>query len=299
MNTPFPIYRVRLAMSSGTGLCFKQYIMSPLFDMLLLLLAPHTRGSHNTTLHHPRILREANDNFALSQYVKALRSVLEPMRAERKQAADITLMTCLLFICFETLRGHHSSPLNHVDSGIKIISELFSHGASASLAHLTIPANPYTPLSTLRRIFIGLEAQAGSLTFGHKRTLISTSYEPGSESNEDKIPSSFTTVEEARNSLEYIRTVGSQTPRTFYTISEVRSGSSSASLDTIHTTKIPHSIPATVSRVQAAKREVAVELIRSSASLRLKQWQRAFSSFLATLSPTQLSDPAIRESILL
>lgn len=44
-------------MSSGTGLCFKQYIMSPLFDMLLLLLAPHTRGSHNTTLHHPRILR--------------------------------------------------------------------------------------------------------------------------------------------------------------------------------------------------------------------------------------------------
>lgn len=106
-------------------------------------------------------------------------------------------------------------------------------------------------------------------------------------------------MEEARNSLEYIRTVGSQTPRTFYSISEVRSGSSSASLDTIHTTKIPHSIPATVSRVQAAKREVAVELIRSSTSLRLKQWQRAFSSFLATLSPTQLSDPAIRESILL
>jgi hypothetical protein len=159
--------------------------------------ASHERFTQHDTSPSQNSEREANDNFALSQYVKALRSVLEPMRAERKQAADITLMTCLLFICFETLRGHHSSALNHVDSGIKIISELSSHGASASLAHLTIPANPYTPLSTLGRIFIRLEAQAGSLTFGHKRTLISTSYEPGSESNEDKIPSSFTTVEEA------------------------------------------------------------------------------------------------------
>ncbi len=54
---PILSYRVRLAMSSEIGLCFKQYIMSPLFDMLLLRLVPCRRDSHNTTPHHPRILR--------------------------------------------------------------------------------------------------------------------------------------------------------------------------------------------------------------------------------------------------
>lgn len=52
VNAPFPISQVRLAMSSGIGLCFKQHIMSRLFDMLLLHLAPYTRGSHYKTLRY-------------------------------------------------------------------------------------------------------------------------------------------------------------------------------------------------------------------------------------------------------
>jgi hypothetical protein len=161
------------------------------------------------TLHASSMLRRTenkdNDNFALSQYVKALGSVLQPMRAERKQAADVALMTCILFICFETLRGHHSAALKHVDSGIKIISELSSSSISSTSTHLTISTTPYTPLSTLRRIFIRLETQAGTVTFGQRRSLISTSYELGSKGCEESIPAAFTSIEEARNSLEYIR----------------------------------------------------------------------------------------------
>jgi hypothetical protein len=44
-----------------------------------------------------------NDNteFALQQYSKAIGCLLAPMKKNEGQAADVALMTCILFICFE------------------------------------------------------------------------------------------------------------------------------------------------------------------------------------------------------
>lgn len=41
------------------------------------------------------------DTFAVQQYVKSLGSLVAPMEGEGKQGADVALMTCVLFICFE------------------------------------------------------------------------------------------------------------------------------------------------------------------------------------------------------
>jgi hypothetical protein len=215
-----------------------------------------------------------NESFALGQYVKALGSLLEPRRKKEKQAADVALMTCVLFICFETLRGHHGAAIAHVDAGIKIITELSSNRISSSStpSNFSVSANPYTPLSTLNRIFIRLETQAATVTFGRRRQLISSAYDFGPDGYQQDIPQTFTSIEEARNSLEYIRTVRARS--------------------------VPSSpISAISSHLEVAKMHIAIELTHSVAALRLRQWSSAFESYLAT-SPT-LEDEKTRKSVLL
>ncbi|KAN0102094.1 hypothetical protein V8E51_012604 [Hyaloscypha variabilis] len=258
------------------------------------------------TLHDSTMLRKGgtieDETFALSQYVKALGSLLEPAKADRKQAADVALMTCILFVSFETLRGHHSAALKHVDAGIKIISELSS---TQSPSNLSVSANPYTPLSTLNRLFIRLETQAGTVTFGRKRRLISSPYDLGPEGFGSEIPSTFTSLEQARNALEYIRIVGSQAPRIYFRLSEGEFWSSprtkNENENTVATPFITQSFitkPTPPSPLEAAKTEVAIELIRSSAALRLRQWSSAFASLLAS-HPAPDSTPLNKATIAL
>ena len=46
---------------------------------------------------------EVDHGFALQQYVKAIGLVMTPIRERAKQAADVALMTCILFVCFEVI----------------------------------------------------------------------------------------------------------------------------------------------------------------------------------------------------
>ena len=54
------------------------------------------------TLHDNYLSGKAGeDDFAVQQYVKSLGSLLEPTKGNGKQAVDVALVTCVLFICFE------------------------------------------------------------------------------------------------------------------------------------------------------------------------------------------------------
>jgi hypothetical protein len=44
---------------------------------------------------------EANLSFALQQYIRAIGLVTKPIHERGKQAGDVALMTCVLFVCFE------------------------------------------------------------------------------------------------------------------------------------------------------------------------------------------------------
>jgi hypothetical protein len=45
--------------------------------------------------------KKTQDAFALQQYSKAIKALLGPQEVQGKQAADVPLMTCVLFIYFE------------------------------------------------------------------------------------------------------------------------------------------------------------------------------------------------------
>lgn len=62
----------------------------------------------------------AEGGFALEQYNKAIQHLIkQPL----KPKFDTFLVSCVLFACFESLRGHHGSALSHINSGVRILSQ--------------------------------------------------------------------------------------------------------------------------------------------------------------------------------
>lgn len=84
---------------------------TPFWTHLLLLATHHepavrqasiALGALHECFEYPHSsATEINLKFALQQYVRAIGSVTKPNRERGKLAADVALMTCVLFICFE------------------------------------------------------------------------------------------------------------------------------------------------------------------------------------------------------
>lgn len=84
---------------------------SPFWTHLLLLATHHEPAVQHAAIalgalhecfeHHLSNQAEVNLSFALQQYVRAIGLVTKPIRERGKQAADVALMTCVIFVCFE------------------------------------------------------------------------------------------------------------------------------------------------------------------------------------------------------
>ncbi|KFY00843.1 hypothetical protein O988_03082 [Pseudogymnoascus sp. VKM F-3808] len=105
--------------------------------------------------------RWEGEGFAIKQYVKAISCLTRRGSGERR--IDVALMACVLFTCFESLRGHHAPALVHLDNGVNLLLELQSHEKQGHLITQTYPPTPYTPLSALQALLTRLDTQATQL----------------------------------------------------------------------------------------------------------------------------------------
>ncbi|KIM95570.1 hypothetical protein OIDMADRAFT_33665 [Oidiodendron maius Zn] len=238
---------------------------SAFWDQLLLQATHHepavwhavvALGSLHQNFEQRHIsMKREDDVFAVKQYVKAIGFVLMPVRDRGKQAADVALMTCILFICFEILRGYHSAALSHIDGGVKIVSELLSCQSNTSLS---IPAIPYIPLTLLKQMFSRLDAQASQISNGRPRHLLCANLSTTSSTYDAKIPISFQSFEAASDGLDCIRTCATQA---------------------IQSLPPPSSI-ADPPLPTHAETKLSLDLIRNSSAIRLTQWSSAFDGLL-------------------
>lgn len=81
-------------------------------------------------------------DFSLVQYNKAIKS-LKYRCDTGDQAVESTLLTCILFICLEFMRGNPDTALNHLQSGLQILS------TSWEASRLAFGQNPLTELVSL------------------------------------------------------------------------------------------------------------------------------------------------------
>ncbi|KAJ5605483.1 hypothetical protein N7510_008264 [Penicillium lagena] len=138
---------------------------------------------------------EKTSNFALEQYNKAIRALLDSSHP-RFSNLDLTLITCALFVCLETVTGNNPQAMDHAQAGLRILAR--RQGTPGA-------PDPEFPISDginreLSDLFSLLNIECS--TRGRKMIPYKAHMEQPTQS--DKIK--FTTILQARRALVHITT---------------------------------------------------------------------------------------------
>ncbi|KAI4196594.1 MAG: hypothetical protein LQ350_006466 [Teloschistes chrysophthalmus] len=153
--------------------------------------------------------------FALQQYNKAIQHLI---KQPEKPSFDTSLVACVLFACFESLRGHHGSALSHIRSGVQILTQAneIDGDNEAGQSHGT--DRLCVPRDTLDVIFARLDAQHVQVSqfffevedrlevevlLGSRPMKLRASQNHTSPGFTPEVPAEFRSLEEARNNLDY------------------------------------------------------------------------------------------------
>ncbi|CZT01724.1 uncharacterized protein RCO7_01937 [Rhynchosporium graminicola] len=212
--------------------------------------------------------------FAIQQYVKALGYLTNPATDRNKLSTDVALIICILFVCFENLRGEYSTALSHINGGMKIIEKIVEtsgmpvapkfpdtlspssyQSPPSSTSSLSISQNPYVPLSSLSLVFIEFYVQASGLTSNRNHVRLTRKFDMPSSDYGFNIPAEFSSADEACLALDYIRTTG------------IRMSDTALRKQTSANLK---------------ERRVTLDQVHTFSSTRMKEWSRALGRFLTT-----------------
>jgi len=91
------------------------------------------------------------DPFSELQYGKAISLLLHSTKMSSKHPTEVFLISCILFACFESLRGHIKSAISHVRCGLKLLHQTATADSLASFV--------YVPEKTIRSLFTRLDNQ--------------------------------------------------------------------------------------------------------------------------------------------
>ncbi|KAM3074120.1 hypothetical protein ACMFMG_003058 [Clarireedia jacksonii] len=80
-------------------------------------------GALHESFSYAHDAHAATSEYALLHYGKAIQRILTLNDSNLTLHMDIVLMACIIFSAFESLRGHYSSALTHISSGINILIE--------------------------------------------------------------------------------------------------------------------------------------------------------------------------------
>ncbi|KAK5120504.1 hypothetical protein LTR85_006159 [Meristemomyces frigidus] len=138
---------------------------------------------------------DPNDPFAMAQYNKAI-SHLSKRLQDPVSANEIALLTCILFVCVEFIRGDVDPAIKHFKAGMSIAISSLSEGLSRST----------TAISAVQRI------RENVLPFFNRLELLSALF--GNDTPwrypielDATVPSHFTSLKEARDSIVHLMNI--------------------------------------------------------------------------------------------
>ncbi|KAG9236647.1 hypothetical protein BJ875DRAFT_371617 [Amylocarpus encephaloides] len=133
-----------------------------------------------------------NAAFTLNQYTKALGHLRRSL-ATGKQAPMMALMSCILFVCFDSLRGYYQTAIVHLQSGMRILRDLRSSGRPIDPLIEDVIAPLLLRLGLQSILYIDTSEPHDRATFARELTQAV----PQGKS----VPDVFPSLEEARSSL--------------------------------------------------------------------------------------------------
>jgi len=130
--------------------------------------------------------------FALNQYAKAMGALRRSLSSGKEEPLT-ALMSCILFVCFDSLRGWFESAMVHLQSGLRILRDMrrsstWNHIIEDNIAPL------FKRLSMQSIIYVETRSTHDKAAFA--RNLMDVS------GKEIVISEEFESLEEARNALD-------------------------------------------------------------------------------------------------
>jgi hypothetical protein len=144
----------------------------------------------------------STEGFAFRQYTEAI-SYLHQLMSAGTQQLDITLIACILFICFDCLLGNHTSAIIHLKAGLKILEDIkLKNAQGAPFAQTT---SAYEWEREFSPLLLALGVQAASYVIHLKicedrSALWAALKRAGIPTH----PTRFTSLDEARHALDTI-----------------------------------------------------------------------------------------------
>lgn len=136
----------------------------------------------------------AKSIFAVNQYMKAISHLRRSLSAG-KQAPLTALMSCLLFVCFDYLRGHLDSAMMHLQSGLEILPDLSSRSKEDRDIVEQIMAPLFMRLTVQSILYIDTRNSFDQRRFAKQLMHVRTRAPA-------LIPDAFGDLEEARSALD-------------------------------------------------------------------------------------------------
>ncbi|KAF7934807.1 uncharacterized protein EAE98_002852 [Botrytis deweyae] len=133
-----------------------------------------------------------NTQLALSQYSKAI-GALRRSLSHGKEEPLTALMACILFVCFDSLRGYYESAMVHLQSGLGILRDIRKSSTRNQIIEEKI-APLFRRLSLQSIIYVETKSKHDKINFVEK--LIDVSGKDG------VIFEKFKSIEDARNALD-------------------------------------------------------------------------------------------------
>ena len=161
-------------------------------------------------VHQDFIARHENANncfdvslkaFAIRHYTKAI-SHLHQLVSNRTQQLDITLISCILFIVFDCLIGHHTSALIHLKAGLKILEDIKQQNSQGGINAQSTCTHEWE--REFAPILLGLGVQAASFINPRDRKDRASLWESLKAVRIPTHPLTFHSLDEARHALETI-----------------------------------------------------------------------------------------------
>ena len=144
---------------------------------------------------------EPSPLFTLQQYNKALSHLAKHLSQKEKLSIEVTLISCILFICLELLRGSYESAIAHLQSGLNILNDWRKEGSQSTFSDIStsIP-NAQHIEDDLVQLFGRLDLHATFLGTTMPRPYLPSRFDTPGASPSTSRP--FSSISEARQCLD-------------------------------------------------------------------------------------------------
>ncbi|EED14639.1 conserved hypothetical protein [Talaromyces stipitatus ATCC 10500] len=179
-----------------------------IWHALIALGSLHEDFENNDHFFELDLFLQQQNDFAICEYLAAIRALLGPSTSSSENVTvDVCLISCILFTCFEIISGHYGSAINHIQSGVKILKEVYHDPSSGTFRHPHLRPSTVSSLEmeSLRKMFFRLQGQALTLTRADTYHLTQEELAiPDTSLFWHDIPDIFLSIAEARDSFELL-----------------------------------------------------------------------------------------------